>query len=64
MTADALLFIACCRAFFLFVFLNKYAESLGDQPVGQLCSSVTRTLAAEKSALLLDSSFQLSVLIH
>lgn len=52
MTADALYF------FWLFLFFNKYAESSEDQPVCQLCGSVMRTLAAERSVFLVDFSFQ------
>jgi len=51
MTAVAVLFFGC-------YFLNKYAEFLGDQPVGQLNNSVMRTSAAEKSVSLVDYSFQ------
>lgn len=65
MTADALfvfLFFFGCSL--LLLFFNKYAAFSGDQPVGQLCSSAMRTLAAEKSAFLVDFSFQPSVLMH
>lgn len=55
MTADAFfgffLVASCCCCF-----LNKYAAFSGDQPVGQLCSSAMRTLAAEESVFLVGYS--------